>query len=142
MIIRTTYSEKTRSRITFKDRSLTKQASKKECDINFIISKFQKTGLLTHTREHEGQYADFEESNFHDAMNIVTTAQSMFESVPSSIREQFHNDPGEFIEFATNPENQQALFDLGLSDNPPTLPDTPIEQNNAPTEQPTALKQE
>lgn len=113
------YDNKPVSRLKFDDRSLTKQASKQECDINFIINKFQQSGLLSHTRENPGQYADFEDTDYHEAMNIVADANSMFESIPSSIRAKFENDPGKFLDFATNPDNIGELRKLGLA--PPEI---------------------
>lgn len=103
------------SRTHFHDRSLTKQANKKECDINNIIAKFNKTGQLTHVRSSEGQYADFDTLDYHTAMNVITDAQGMFNDLPSNVRADFSNDPGQFVEFALNPDNNQAMQDYGLA---------------------------
>lgn len=93
----------------------TKQAHKKECDINVIMAKYQKSGLLTHVAQHEGRYEDVTGSlSYHEAMNVVVRAQRTFDSLPASIRNKFGNDPGKFLEFATDPKNADGMVELGL----------------------------
>ena len=36
--------------------SRTKQSFQKECDINAIMAKYQKTGAITHFNKHQQQY--------------------------------------------------------------------------------------
>lgn len=83
--------------------SMTKQSFKDECDVNNIMKKFERDGLLDHVSRVEGQYTDFSDApgDFHEAMNAVRKAQEMFESVPASIRAEFGNDPGAFLDWAT-----------------------------------------
>lgn len=99
--------------------SLTMQSMAAECDINNIVSKYQKTGLLDHVQKHGPQYGDMSSSHdFTEAMNLVTEAQSMFEELPSSIRKKFNNDPTEFLDFVAEPENRDEMVILGLLDAP------------------------
>jgi len=88
-----------------------------ECDINSIMKKYEKTGVLEHRNNYEGAYGDFSDGpqDYHESMNAVLVADEMFSSLPAKIRRRFHNDPGSFIEFATNPENQKEMIALGLS---------------------------
>ena len=45
---------------------------KSQCDINKIIKKFEKTGLVTHLNHSQGQYGDFSKiSNFQENLNMV-----------------------------------------------------------------------
>ena len=69
------------------DPSLTKQNHKAECDIN-----------------------DYQES-----MNIVAKAQSMFNQLPSQIRNEFDNDPSLFLDFVQDPQNEDQLVEMGLA---------------------------
>lgn len=101
-------------------KSLTKQSMKQECDINFIIQQFSKTGVIQHQKSYEGQYGDFMTIDFHEAMNVVAEANSMFESVPAAIRKEFGNDPKRFLDFVTNPENDDKLREMRLI--PPIAP--------------------
>ena len=117
MKFRTAYDKKRngKSDVDFsKDAGLTRQAHKDECDINVIMGKYLQTGLIAHVNQFEGRYGDFAAIDFAEAMATVTEAQEMFMTIPSDIREQFGNDPGNFLEFATNPENQGKLEELGL----------------------------
>lgn len=97
--------------------SLTSQAHKRECDINAIMLKWQKTGTIEHRNTFEGQYGDFSEApgDYHDAMNQVVAANEMFETLPAKVRRQFGNDPGAFLDFAQDPQNLSAMVDLGLA---------------------------
>lgn len=94
----------------------TKQAFKAECDINQILARYDSTGLITHVNRMQAWYGDFTEVNeYQQAMNTVIKAQEMFGELPSRIRAQFDNDPGQFLEFASNPENLPELRKMGLA---------------------------
>lgn len=97
--------------------SMTHQSHQKECDINQIMLRWQKTGVIDHANTYQGQYGDFSEvpNDYQEAMNRVINAQDMFMSLPSSIRKQFNNDPGQFLDFATDPKNADRMVELGLS---------------------------
>lgn len=115
-----------------------KQAFKDECDINKIMAKFQKTGLLEHTRDHQGDYTDYSDfpSSYHEACNQALKAEQMFLTIPSSIRAKFANDPGQFLDFVDDPKNEAALVSMGLANAklPPEDPKPPIPPPGAPTE--------
>lgn len=92
------------------------QHMKDEVDINNIIKKYDRTGLITHVNQSVAQYGDFSEVNeYQESLNMVINAQNAFDELPSSIRKRFGNDPGEFFEFATNPDNHDAMVELGLA---------------------------
>ena len=96
--------------------SRTKQSFKDETDINFIMRKFEKTGMLEHRNEHQGNYGDY--TNFEDyqtSMNSILAAQEAFASVPSRIRKEFDNDPATFLRFVQNPENVDKMIEMGLA---------------------------
>lgn len=95
--------------------SLTKRSFKNECDINIIMSKFEKTGLISHHNAQQGQYGNFIGApDYHHAMNLIIQANEMFASLPSKIRARFNNDPSEFLSFAQDPENTEEMIKLGL----------------------------
>jgi len=98
-------------------KSLTHQSMAPECDINTIMKKYERTGILEHRNRFEGTYGDFTQvpENYHESMNAVLAADEMFGTLPSRIRRRFHNDPGVFVEFAANPENAEELVKLGLA---------------------------
>jgi phage internal scaffolding protein len=110
----TAYGEKRKSRVVPRGTSMAHQSMKDECDINVIMARYKKTGLIEHVRMYQGQYGDFGEMDFHEAMNLVTRAQEMFETVPAEIRAQFGNDPGAFLNFVNDEKNGDKLIEMGL----------------------------
>jgi phage internal scaffolding protein len=74
-----------------------------------------KTGLIEHQRDHPGQYGDFTSNDYQESMNIVAKAQSMFNQLPSQIRNEFDNDPAQFLDFVQDPQNEDQLVDMGLA---------------------------
>lgn len=108
------YSPKRKIRITFPAEGRTKQSFKQECDINTIMSRYLKTGLLEHVRQDIAQFIDVTGADFMEAQNLVAGANSMFHSLPSHIRTKFDNNPAEFLKFMENPANAQEAISLGL----------------------------
>lgn len=103
--------------------SLAKQSSKDECDINFIMKRYAKTGILEHLNEHQGDYGDFSDAkDFTESQKIVLEASEMFDTIPASIRKQFENSPAKFLDFVQDSENQEAMIDLGLATRVPPDP--------------------
>lgn len=97
-------------------KSLTKQADTAACNIDNILSQYRKTGLINHLNEHEGRYQNVSTcEDFQTAMNIVCKAEESFQNLPSEIRQDFRNDPAEFLKFVAEPENHDALVKYGLA---------------------------
>lgn len=92
----------------------TKQSFKEEVDINTIVKRFGLGyELPSHFRVPE--YGDFTNMHdFHGAMNAVRAATENFELLPADVRAKFNNDPGAFVDFATDPENRAEIKKLGL----------------------------
>lgn len=148
MEIRKPYTQKTVSIDFSKTKSRTKQSHAKECDINQIMAKFQKTGIVTHLANYQGQYGDITSMDFKEAMDTVVRAQGMFDDLPSSIRNRFANDPTQFMDFIQNPTNDPQIeaeaVELGLKQPKETIP-VPSEvttetttETSTPTAEPTA----
>ncbi|AZL82816.1 internal scaffolding protein [Apis mellifera associated microvirus 16] len=105
------------------DETLVKQSFKDECDINLIVERNKATGLLTHVREGQPMYGDFTAvTNYEAALQVVIEAENMFADLPSHVRDFFANNPAEFVNFASNPENADKLVEMGLAY---VLPQTP-----------------
>lgn len=133
----TTHPKRLRPRVTirFKKPSLTDQSFKDECDINLIMEKVLKGHPVSHINTNEAFYGDVSEiPDFTTATQMILDADNAFMALPAKIREQFKNDPAEFIEFCQNPDNNEALIKMGLHNqvlktddlkpSPPTV-DTP-----------------
>jgi phage internal scaffolding protein len=121
---KTAYGPRHRVPMDFEGVSLTQQCFKDECDVNRIVEKYQKTGLIDHVNTHQGQYADLGDGiTFEAAMDHILKAEEAFTSLPSFIRKRFSNDPREFLEFVNDPDNGDELVRMGLAKaKPPVEP--------------------
>lgn len=118
--------------------SRTKQAFKKETDINHILRQSEKGLMVTHLNAHQGQYGDFiDAKDYHSSLNLIHAAQQSFMTIPAGVRSKFDNDPQKFLEFVQNPDNLDAMIKMGLSKG--TLPIEPSsEGETTPETQPPA----
>jgi len=129
--------------ITFDpSKAMTKQSFKDECDINKIMAKFQKTGVLNHYAAHAPEYLDVPAIDYLDAQLIISSANSMFAELPSSVRKRFNNSPDQFLDFIQDPKNHEEAVKLGLA-NPLSNPEpnkSPKKRASAPSEPPDGSK--
>jgi phage internal scaffolding protein len=98
----------------------TEQAHKRETDVNEIVKKYDKTGLITHIANFEAKFGDMTGMEFQKAQEMVANAKSQFEMLPSEIRNRFANDPMNLLKFMEKKENRDEAIKLGL-----IHPDTP-----------------
>lgn len=103
------------SGLSCNDPSLTQQHFAEECDINTIVDRFMKTGVMP-----EGivqpQYGDYSEvMDFQSAQNAIRSASENFFAMPAAIRARFQNSPQVFLEFFGDPANQDEAIKLGLA---------------------------
>lgn len=110
--IRGAFSPRKRLQIKFPKQGRTKQAQKQESDINWIMEKYQKTGLISHIAKHAPAYGIYSETDFKESMDLITSAQSMFAELPSSVRNRFENDPAKLLGYLEDPENTHGLEGL------------------------------
>lgn len=135
---RSAYSPKPRVCLSFDENSRwTKQSAKDECDINQIMARYMKTGVLDFANKHQPQYADVAGIDFQSCLDQIQQATAMFMDLPSKLRERFNNDPGRFVDFVSDPDNLPEMRSLGLlneATNPPNpvLIPTPSDQKKTP----------
>ncbi len=91
------------------------QQFKEDCDINTIMQRYQKTGAIDHVSKHQPQYGFASPNDYHQSMNLIATADSMFNDLPSNIRNEFNNNPQAFLEFVQDPKNADRAIELGLA---------------------------
>lgn len=114
-LIQSNYSPKKRYQITFQTNSPhTKQSFKDECDINTIMSRYQSTGQIPNLNECAPQYLDVSGIEFQESMEFVAGAKSLFQEMPSAIRNRFGNSPAEFLDFCSHEKNRPELAEMGL----------------------------
>ncbi len=110
-----------------------KQAFAKECDINNILARFQKTGVFDHMAARPPEYGVVEGSDLHTLMNVVAEANSAFEELPDSLRDRF-GSAHELVSFCGDESNRDEAIALGLVE--PLVPGVPIEVSVIPGEAP------
>jgi phage internal scaffolding protein len=111
------------------------QQFKDDADINSIMRKFQRTGAIEHTKEFQDDYNIATGQTLHEAMNLVTQAQTMFMALPSSVRARFDQDPTKFLDFVQDDKNIEEARKLGLvvTQEAPEIAITRMEAPGAPT---------
>lgn len=101
--------------------SLTRQEFAAECDINTLMSQYEKTGVINHFNSGEPQYVDFTEiPDLQNSLHVLADATAAFMSLPATVRRDFNNDPTQFLEFASDPKNLDKMREYGLA--PPAPP--------------------
>lgn len=96
--------------------SLTEQHHKNDCDVNQILNRFMKTGILDSRNVKEPLYGDFSgaPADYRAAVELLNEARGRFMALPSAVRERFGNDPGALLDFLENPANREEAAKLGL----------------------------
>jgi len=135
--IRKPYGPTIPVRLVNDEESMTHQSFKEECDINTIMAKYKRTGLITHVNEHQGQYGQFVDvQDYQTSMNQIIDAQNAFMELPAALRKRFNNDAGDFLAFVQDPKNADEMVDLGLRPRPPAEPRTEASPPPAPPPKP------
>lgn len=108
------------------DVSRTRAEFQDECNINMIMKRYEKTGVITHYSKRQPVYLNLDESiDFHHSMNLFVQAEAAFMRLPATVRKRFGNDAAEFVKFAEVPENLDQMRAWGLA--------PPAEEPPAPT---------
>jgi len=105
---------------------LTIQSEIDNCDINILVERFAKSGVIPNGNAGTPTYGDFSElPSYQESLNVVLSAQNAFMSLDAKIRKEFDNDPGKFLAFVDDPANADALIKMGLREAPPPAPTPP-----------------
>lgn len=98
-----------------KQPSLTKQAFSKEADIDYILKKYEQTGVPPSAPVGQMMAGDFSSvPSYQNALNAVLRAEENFMTLPAKIRSRFNNDPAELLAFCLNPKNRKEAEELGI----------------------------
>ncbi len=124
--IRTGATGQKRTQISFPEMGRTKQAGKDACDINKIMHRYIKQGVIEHVNKNEGQYLENTGIDFREALELVANARDTFAELPSQVRAQFDNDPARFMDYVQNPANVE-LLKKGLAEPEPSTEPKPAE---------------
>lgn len=96
-----------------------KQEYGEQMNINAIMRKYNRTGVLPDMMKKEPRYGDFSTAqDYHSALNTIVHAREQFEALPADVRKRFHNDAEAFLQFAEDPENLSEMQEMGLAPKP------------------------
>lgn len=123
-----------------KDKPLTQQSAKDECDINMIIERIKRGADIPNASPNPPRYADFTviPKDLRECLNIVRQADDLFMSLDAKVRRRFDNDPAMLLDFLNDPSNQAEALELGLVEAPPKAVVEPPSTPQAPAEKPVA----
>jgi phage internal scaffolding protein len=117
---KTAYTAHERVGFETEGESLTQQHFSQEHEINNIIAYHDRTGIIKNVQQGVAQYGDYSEVNeYRESLDMIREADENFMKLPSNIRRRFNNNAGDFFEFATNPENQEQMIEMGLANRKP-----------------------
>lgn len=113
---------------------MTEQHHEKSCNINNIMARFTKTGVIDHINRHQANYGDVTGADFKAAQDLVAEQKSVFHELPAAIREQFDNDPANYLDLMMTDEGVEELREM-LNPTEPT-PEPEPEPEPEPTPEP------
>ena len=78
------------------------------------MARFIKTGTIQHLNHARPHFGFAPSSDFRESLEIISRAEEAFSELPSDIRADFDNDPGQFLAFVENKDNIPQMADYGL----------------------------
>ncbi len=108
-----------------KDKIRTKQSFKKETDINTIMGKYIKAGVIAPEAlvQRQAVFADVSEiGDFQECQQRILSAQSAFMTLDPQLRARFNNQPAQLLDFCKDPENREEAVNLGIIPKPEKTP--------------------
>lgn len=135
---RTVYSarEEEHNGILFPSDSLAQQQFRDECDVNRIVDRYVKTGVLEHLSEVTPQYGDVTEVpiDLMAAYDAVGRAEEAFMQLPSQLRKELDNDPSRLSAWLRDENNRETAVRYGLMNVPaPAIDKTNVEKPPEPS---------
>lgn len=113
----------------------TKQSFKGETNINEIMAKYQRSGTIDHISEKTPRYGDFSQvGDFASALRLVKQSEESFMELPSDLRSEFDNDPGQLLDFIEGGGDIEEMQNDLRADKRPEAPEAP-EATTVPTPQ-------
>lgn len=95
--------------------SRTKQSFAEEANVNTIMARWHRTGVIEHLSKATPRYGDFATADdYQSACNKVLGAEHAFMELPAEIRARMGNNPGNLLLFLADPANLEEAQKLGL----------------------------
>lgn len=93
---------------------LTQQSDKEKSNINNMLKKYIRTGVISRVKNFEAKYGDVTGIDFRQAMELIVGARESFYELPSDVRKRFDNNPEKLLTFMEDPNNREEAIRLGL----------------------------
>ncbi len=114
-IVKNRYSQRQPTGITFTGKTRTKQSEAQDADINAIIKRHDRTGVVTHLASKAPRYGDFSQSvTLQEALDLVHQSDDAFMQLPSEVRRESGNDPARMLELLATQEGTERLIEARL----------------------------
>lgn len=115
-VLRSAFVEHEKVPAPHADDGMTRQEFADECDINVLMARYEKTGVLNHFNARQPQYLDVSEvPDLATSLLYLQEAETAFMRLPAAVRKEFDNDPVKFVDFASDPENLSRMREWGLA---------------------------
>lgn len=94
--------------------TLTQQQYADDCDVNRIMERYMKTGLMPQTVAPllEGDFSNL--PSYQEALHTIMDAEKMFMQIPAKTRLHFDNDPQKLMDYLKDEKNNEEAIKLGL----------------------------
>lgn len=117
------YDEHERVQVDASSDGITRQEFADECDINTLMARYEKSGVINHIARSQGNYFDATDvPDLAAALAIVAHAEDAFMRLPAKARAEFDNDAVRWTDFAADPANLPRMREWGLA------PPAPVEE--------------
>lgn len=118
------------------DESLTLQSERDGADINIIMDRALKTGMIPLQADVEALVGDFSEvGSYQDLQDLVLRGTEEFMKLPPNVRARFSNSPQAWLDYLDDPKNVNEMIAAGhVKKREPVVPPPPmkVEVVNAP----------
>lgn len=115
-LLRSVYVEHEPVAVPAMDDGVTRQEFRDECDINVLLARYEKTGVLNHFSSRVPQYLDVSEvPDLATSLEYMEQARAAFMTLPAVVRREFDNDPVRFVDFAADAANLSQMRQWGLA---------------------------
>ena len=106
----------------------TKQNFREQVNINKMIERYKKTGMLDHVNARAPFYGDVSDIiSYQESLAIVARANELFMNMSSTVRERFANDPAKMIAFLQDEKNLDEAVRLGMVTKKPVVESPVVE---------------
>lgn len=99
--------------------SMTRQEFKDSCDLGLTLKRFSNSQEDLDAMLQNKVPLRFEDvtqiPDYRQALDTIIAAKAKFMALPADVRRRFNNDPADFVDFCTNPDNLDELRKLGLA---------------------------